>query len=661
MDSSAIDRRRVAIEGVSPQVDGGRFAIKRLIGDETVIGCDAFADGHEALVTLLQHRHDDEKDWREQLMTPMGNDRSQAAFRLEKLGVYRFRIVSWVDHFRTWRAELVKRAEAGQKLHVDLLIGAEIIEAAVMRAGTAKIATARGDAAALADFAKRVKGKKSAAAPDEPDRYAAAIDERLLSLMDLYADRDTATTSTEYPIVVDDERAAFSAWYELFPRSYGPTPGKHGTLRDVINHLSYIASMGFDVLYLPPIHPVGQAFRKGKNNRETAEASDVGSPWAIGSAEGGHKAVHPELGTLDDFRALAAAARGMQIDVALDIAFQCSPEHPYVREHPDWFRARPDGTIQYAENPPKKYQDIYPFDFDCEDWRGLWEELKNVFLFWLQQGVRIFRVDNPHTKPFAFWEWCIGELKAVQPDAIFLSEAFTRPKIMYRLAKLGFTQSYTYFTWRNNKQELTEYFTELSQPPISDIFRPNLFTNTPDILHEYLQSGGRPAFMARAVLAATLGANWGVYGAAFELMEGTPREPGSEEYLNSEKYELKRWDLNRADSLRDLLRSLNAIRKANRALQRNSRVAFHRIDSDQLIAYSKSTADLSNNVLTVVNLDPHQPHSGWLELPLDQFHLGGAFDVVDLLSGRKFRWEGSRAYIELDPQNMPAHIFQIRG
>jgi starch synthase (maltosyl-transferring) len=610
---------------------------------------------------LLQHRLDDEEDWREQLMTPMGNDRWQAAFRLEKLGVYRFRLVSWVDHFRTWRAELVKRAEAGQKLHVDLLIGAEIIEPAVMRAGTAQIATARGNAAALADFAMRVKGKKSAAAPDEPDRYAAAMDERLLSLMDLYADRDTASTSTEYPIVVDDERAAFSAWYELFPRSYGPTPGKHGTLRDVINHLSYVASMGFDVLYLPPIHPVGQAFRKGKNNRETAEAGDVGSPWAIGSAEGGHKAVHPELGTLDDFRALAAAARGMQIDVALDIAFQCSPEHPYVREHPDWFRARPDGTIQYAENPPKKYQDIYPFDFDCEDWRGLWEELKNVFLFWLQQGVRIFRVDNPHTKPFAFWEWCIGEVKAVQPDAIFLSEAFTRPKIMYRLAKLGFTQSYTYFTWRNNKQELTEYFTELSQPPISDIFRPNLFTNTPDILHEYLQSGGRPAFMARAVLAATLGANWGVYGAAFELIERTPREPGSEEYLNSEKYELKRWDLNRADSLRDLLRSLNAIRKSNRALQRNARVAFHRIDSDQLIAYSKSTADLSNNILTVVNLDPHQPHSGWLELPLDQFHLRGAFDVVDLLSGRKFHWEGSRAYIELDPQNMPAHIFQIRG
>ncbi len=428
----------------------------------------------------------------------------------------------------------------------------------------------------------------------------------------------------------------------------------------MIEHLPYVAGMGFDVIYLPPIHPVGKAFRKGKNNREKAEPGDVGSAWAIGAVEGGHKAVHPELGTLDDF-ALVKAAREQKMEIALDIAFQCSPDHPYAKEHPEWFRHRPDGTIQYAENPPKKYQDIYPFDFECDNWRALWEELKSVFLFWVEQGVRIFRVDNPHTKPFDFWEWCIAEVKRVRPDAVFLSEAFTRPKIMYRLAKLGFTQSYTYFTWRNSKQELTEYFTELSQPARTDIFRPNLWTNTPDILHAYLQQGGRPAFIARAVLAATLGTNWGVYGAAYELLERTPREPISEEYLNSEKYELKQWELDRTDSLHDLLATLNRARREQPALQRNGQLTFHTIDSDQLLAYSKQTPDASNIVLVVVNLDPHAAHSGNLELPFDQFGLGGsAFEVRDLLSDQKYSWQGPQAWIELDPASKAAQVFKIR-
>ncbi len=471
------------------------------------------------------------------------------------MGRYEYRVISWVDHFHSWRHDLKKRADAGQDLKVDLQIGAKLVEQAASCA-------AGSDVAELRKFAARVALAGSEIdSPGESIGYAAAMDETLLQLLDQNVDRSEATFSQTHAVVVDDERAVFSAWYELFPRSFGPSVGQHGTLRDVIAQLSYVESMGFDVLYLPPIHPVGRAFRKGKNNQTTAQPDDVGSPWAIGGPEGGHKAIHPPLGTFDDFHALVAAAKDRHMELALDIAFQCSPDHPYVREHPQWFRHRPDGTVQYAENPPKKYQDIYPFNFESEDWRALWEELKSVFLFWVDHGVRIFRVDNPHTKPFPFWQWCIAEVKRVRPDAIFLSEAFTRPKIMYRLAKLGFTQSYTYFTWRNSKQELTEYFTELSQAPLTEFFRPNIWTNTPDILHDYLQRGGRPAFVTRAVLAATLGANYGVYGPAFELIERTPREPGSEEYLNSEKYELKRWDLNRPESLRHLLTKLNQIRR----------------------------------------------------------------------------------------------------
>jgi starch synthase (maltosyl-transferring) len=655
-DEMTIDQtpRRVAIESIRPQVDAGRFPIKRVVGEEVVVEANVFADGHDELVCVLQHRHADDSTWQEQPMHPLGNDQWRAAFRVDKLGRFVYRVAGWVDHFHTWRHDLKKRAEAGQDLHVDLLIGAALVEATAKQVHGA-------DADVLKQFAAKIADANQPAKLEQPARYAAAMDDSLLKFMDRQADRETATVSQELEVVVDDRTAVFSAWYELFPRNYNPTPGKHGTLRDVIGHLPYVAEMGFDVIYLPPIHPIGRAFRKGKNNREKGEADDVGSPWAIGAAEGGHKAVHPDLGTLDDFRALVDAARERKIEIALDIAFQCSPDHPYVKEHPQWFRHRPDGTIQYAENPPKKYQDIYPFEFECEDWRALWEELKSVFLFWVEQGVRVFRVDNPHTKPFPFWEWCISEVKRARPDAVFLSEAFTRPKIMFRLAKLGFTQSYTYFTWRNSKQELTEYFTELSQPNLMDVFRPNLWTNTPDILHEYLQSGGRPAFIIRAALAATLSASWGVYGPAFELLERTPREPGSEEYLDSEKYELKQWDLNRADSIRDLLARLNRIRASQPALQRNENLKFHTIDSDHLLAYSKRTADASSIILVVANLDPRHAHSGWLELPQDDFQLaGGAFQVTDLLTEKAFNWQGQRAYVELDPHVSPVHVFRVR-
>ena len=439
-------------------------------------------------------------------------------------------------------------------------------------------------------------------------------------------------------------------------------PGEHGTFRDVVNRLPYVASMGFDVLYLPPIHPIGNTRRKGKNNIVIAEADDVGSPWAIGSEEGGHKAVHPRLGTLEDFRNLVAKAGEYGIEVAIDIAYQCSPDHPYAKEHPEWFRLRPDGTVQYAENPPKKYEDIYPFDFETENWRELWEELKSVIGFWIDQGVRIFRVDNPHTKPFDFWEWMIAGIKEEYPETIFLSEAFTRPKVMYRLAKVGFTQSYTYFAWRNSKWELMDYFRELTKTDVREYFRASLWPNTPDILTEQLQFGGRPAFMTRLVLAATLGASYGIYGPAFELCENRPLAPGREEYLDSEKYEIRHWDIDRPDSLQEFIGVVNRIRRENPCLQEDGNLAFHPVDNEQMIAYTKATDDLSSMILTVVNLDPHHPQSGWVDLPLERLGLDPAvpFQGHDLVSGARYLWHGGRVYFLLNPAEVPAHIVRIR-
>jgi starch synthase (maltosyl-transferring) len=420
--------------------------------------------------------------------------------------------------------------------------------------------------------------------------------------------------------------------------------------------------MGFDVLYLPPIHPIGKSFCKGKNNNVVCEPGGPGSPWAIGSGEGGHKSIHSGLGTLEDFKNLIARAKEFKVEIALDIAFQCSPDHPYVREHPEWFRHRPDGSIQHAENPPKKYEDIVPFDFECDDWKNLWQELKSIFDFWIQQGVKIFRVDNPHTKPFPFLEWCLGELKATTPGLIFLSEAFTRPKPMYRLAELGFTQSYNYFAWRNSKDELKNYFTELTQPPVVDFFHPNLWPNTPDILTQFLQAGGHAAFVIRFILAATLGASYGIYGPVFELCENTPREPGSEEYLNSEKYEIKRWNLADAQPMENLITRVNQIRRENPALQSNRNLKFHRTDNPELIAYTKSTDDSNDTILTVVNLSPHYTHSGWLELPLEDFGLDAekTYQMHDLLSDARYLWRGEKNYVELNPEKSSAHIFRLR-
>jgi starch synthase (maltosyl-transferring) len=650
---SAFGLDRVIIGGVKPEIDAGRFPIKRTIGEQVVVEADIFAEGHDVLSGVLRYRYEADREWSETPLEFMVNDRWRAVFVVTQLGRYHYSLEAWVDRFKTWRRHLAKKVDAAQDVAIDLLIGAELIEAAGRRASGA-------DAKAL----KERGGALRADRPSDPSgRIRLALAEDLALLMARYPDRRFAASyGKELQVVVDRERARFSTWYEMFPRSCASKPGTHGTFRDCEERLPYIAGMGFDVLYFPPIHPVGRTRRKGKNNTPTAEPDDPGSPWGIGAEEGGHKAVHPQLGTLEDFRRLVAKAAEHGIEIALDIAFQCSPDHPYVKEHPDWFRWRPDGTVQYAENPPKKYEDIYPFEFETEEWRKLWEELKSVFLFWTGQGVRIFRVDNPHTKPFRFWEWAIEEIKREHPDVFFLAEAFTRPKVMYELAKLGFTQSYTYFAWRNTKWELTQYFTELTQSEVREFFRPSLWLNTPDILTEYLQSGGRPAFMIRLVLAATLGASYGIYGPAFELCEYRPREPGSEEYLDSEKYEIRQWDITRSDSLREIIARVNRIRRENPALQHNEGLRFHSVSNDQLLCFSKAVEDQANVILVVVNLNPHYTHAGWVELDLDALGLDQVrpYQMHDLLTDAHYLWSGPRNYIELNPHVVPAHIFRVR-
>jgi starch synthase (maltosyl-transferring) len=645
-------RRRVVIDKVRPEIDGGRFPIKRVVGEVVEVEADAFTDGHDAITCRLLWRPESQERWNEAGMKALPNDLWTAEIPLPEQGRWFYTVVAWVDHFKTWRRDLRKRVDAGQDVALDLRVGAALVRAASERARKAGKAA---DARVLSGLAGDLEADK-----DPAGRLLLALDDELAQLMDRHVDR---RFETRYPhelaVVVDRVKARFSTWYEMFPRSCGPE-GRHGTFRDCEKRLPYIAGMGFDVLYMPPIHPIGTAFRKGKNNALEAGPDDVGSPWAIGSEEGGHKSILPELGTLDDFRRFQAKARDHGIELALDIAYQTSPDHPYVKEHPEWFRKRPDGTIQYAENPPKKYQDIYPFDFESEEWRALWEELKSVVDYWAGEGVRIFRVDNPHTKPFAFWEWLIAEVKREHPDVLFLAEAFTRPKIMYRLAKLGFTQSYNYFPWRNRRWELEEYFTELNQTEVKEFFRPNLWPNTPDILTEPLQIGGRPAFVQRLILAATLGASYGIYGPPFELMEHLPRERGSEEYLHSEKYQLRQWDLGREDSLSEMIALVNRIRRENPALQSDHSLRFHKADNEQMLCYSKAEGD--NLILVVVNLDVHHAQAAWVELDLEELDLEAdqQFQVHDLLTGARYLWHGSRNFVRLDPQQVPAHILRVR-
>jgi starch synthase (maltosyl-transferring) len=647
-------RVRVVIEHVTPCVDGGRFAAKRVVGDAVSVEADCFADGHDVVACMVQWRHGD-GEWRSAPMQPLGNDRWQGTFDVDRVGCWQYAVCAWVDPFLSWRHDFGRRVDVDD-LKVAAHGGAALIEQAAQRARSGP------DAKALKSWAQELLDALAGGA--DPDGLkAVALDPVRTAIAERHHDLRHALTTAPLPLTVERPCARFSSWYEFFPRSASGDPKRHGTFADCEAWLPYVQRLGFDVLYFPPIHPIGRERRKGPNNTLDAAPDDVGSPWAIGAREGGHDAILGELGSLQDFRRLVGKAAEHGIELALDIAFQCAPDHPWVREHPQWFHKRADGSIQYAENPPKKYQDIYPFDFETAQWRELWEALAGVIEFWVEQGVQIFRVDNPHTKAFGFWEWVIARVRAATPDVIFLSEAFTRPRVMHRLAKLGFSQSYTYYTWRNTKHELTEYFTELCQGPGRDYFRPNVWPNTPDILPVSLQQGGRAAFMARAALAATLAANWGIYGPAFELLESAPIRPGAEEYLHSEKYERRSWDLARADSLADFIAALNRARRDNAALQSDEGLSFVSVDNDQLIAYTKTSADRSNIIVCVVNVDVQHPQSGWVELDLPALGLEPqqAYQMHDLISDARFLWSGPRNFVMLDPQRCPAQVMRLRA
>jgi starch synthase (maltosyl-transferring) len=637
-------KKRVIIENVQPVVDGGLYRAKRSAGETVTVTASIFGDGHDHVRAELLYRKKENSKWTIVELTPTYNDEWSGSFRVDEKGIYEFTIRAWIDHFDTWFDGFKKKADAKVDVALELQEGAVFLNR-----------LANENNKELLNLAKKLEDTKN---------NRAAIDlvlsDAFSKIVHQYPLREHETQlDKEIEIVVEHKKANFTAWYEFFPRSSSLT-GKHGTFQDCIKLLPRVAAMGFDVLYFPPIHPIGKVNRKGKNNNVRAAKGEPGSPWAIGSDEGGHKAILPELGTLDDFKKLVSEARKLNIDVALDIAFQCAPDHPYVKEHPEWFKQRPDGSIQYAENPPKKYQDIYPFNFENENWKELWEELKSVFIYWIEQGVTIFRIDNPHTKPFHFWQWAIAEVQKDYPDVIFLAEAFTRPKVMSALAKVGFTQSYTYFTWRVSKQELTEYVNELVQGPSRNYFRPNFWPNTPDILPYHLQQQGENSFIFRFALAATLSSNYGVYGPSYEFYENTPME-GKEEYHNSEKYEVRHYDWKKTNRMTDIMSMINKIRKQNPALHSTWNTQFCAIENNQIIAYLKATDDLSNIILVVVNLDPNNNQNGYVQLPKSTLKLGDKINIKlhDLITNEHYTWTQEWNFVDINPNKMPFHIFKL--
>lgn len=632
---------RVIIENVQPQVDEGLYPAKRTIGERVDVTADIFGDGHDHIRARLLYKKEGESKWREAEMHHFVNDDWRASFYVEEKGIYRFTVQAWIDHFDTWYDGFKKKVHAGIDVQVELREGVQLLKTL----------------ASVNDTLKPISKRLESDYPGAVDYVMSDDFGNVVHANPLI--QHAHTYHKQLKIIVEHEKANFSAWYELFPRS-ASLDGRHGTFKDVIRLLPRVASMGFDVLYLPPIHPIGRVNRKGKNNRVTAEAGEPGSPWAIGSDQGGHKSVLPELGSLESYKKLIDEAKKHNIDIALDIAFQCAPDHPYVKEHPEWFKQRPDGSIQYAENPPKKYQDIYPFNFETESWLALWNELKSVITYWIDQGVRIFRVDNPHTKPIAFWEWAIHEVNKEYPDIIFLSEAFTRPKVMASLAKVGFTQSYTYFTWRVSKEELTAYMNELVHGPSRNYFRPNFWPNTPDILPYHLQHQGENIFIIRLALAATLSSNYGIYGPAYEWHDNIPMQ-GKEEYYNSEKYEVKHHDWKKTNRMTDIISIINAARKNNKALQSTWNIQFCTIENPNLLAYLKATDDLSNIILMIVNLDPSSRQSGYVQLPVDRLKINGRVNVkaYDVVTDDHYTWTQEWNYIELDPYAMPFHLFKL--
>jgi starch synthase (maltosyl-transferring) len=638
------------IENLQPLIDGGRYPVKRIVGEDLIVEADIFKDGHDVVAAVLKWRAVGKRTWRETPMVFVDNDRWRGVCTLYDQGTHEYTVEAWTDTFRSWQREFTAKFEGGiTSLRSEALEGAALIKAAAARARD------RSDATRLREFSEQI------ATGANSQINAIAKSGELEVLMATYPERSNATEFVPVPRVMVDRRAAlFGAWYEFFPRSAEGHGDRNSTFRDCLPRIDDAKAMGFDVIYFPPIHPIGHTNRKGRNNSIVCEPGDPGVPWAIGSEAGGHKAVEPSLGTLIDFDWLQKRVQKRRMEIALDFALNCSPDHPYVKEHPEWFYKRPDGTIKYAENPPKKYEDIYPLNFRCETWRALWAETKSIVLFWAERGVRIFRVDNPHTKPVAFWEYVIKGVREKYPDVLFLSEAFTRPKMMKALAKAGFNQSYTYFTWRNSKRELMEYFTELTQTEMREYFRPNLWPNTPDILPFFLQEGGRPAFMIRVLLAATLSTLYGIYS-GYELCENEAL-PGREEYLDSEKYQFKKRDWNAPGNIKDWIARLNKIRRENRALQSYTNLQFYWAENDAILFYGKMTPARDNIILVVVNLDPHRKQHSFVDVPIDQFGQmeSDVYQVQDLLSGVTYAWRGRRNYVELDPQIQPAHIFRVR-
>ncbi len=640
----------VVIENLQPLLDGGRYPIKRIVGEDLVVEADIFKDGHDVVAAILKWRVLGKRAWRETPMDFVDNDRWRGLCTLYDEAIHEYTVEAWTDTFRSWQGEFAKKFEAGiSDLRSEALEGSALVEAAAKRARD------RADRKRLLELSRQISTGANS------EIHAIAQSGELEVLMATYPDRSAATQYDPPPrVVVDRPAALIGAWYEFFPRSAEGRGDRGSTFRDCLSRVDDAKAMGFDVIYFPPIHPIGHTNRKGRNNSITFVPGDPGVPWAIGSEAGGHKAVEPALGTLEDFDWLQKEVRKRGMEIALDFAINCSPDHPYVNEHPDWFYKRPDGTIKYAENPPKKYEDIYPLNFRCENWRDLWAEMKSVVLFWAGRGVRIFRVDNPHTKPVAFWEYLIKGVREKYPDTIFLSEAFTKPKMMKALAKAGFNLSYTYFTWRNSKRELIEYFMELTQTEMSEYFRPNLWSNTPDILPFVLQEGGRPAFMIRVALAATLSPLYGIYS-GYELCENEAL-PGREEYLDSEKYQYKERDWNAPGNIKDWIARLNKIRKENRALQLYTNLRFHDAENDAILFYSKMTPARDNIILVVVNLDPQRKQNSFVYVPIENFGQmeSDVYQVQDLLSGATYTWRGRRNYVELDPDIQPAHIFLVR-
>lgn len=641
-------RKRVVIDRVTPYLDGGRYPAKAVVQQEFEISADIFTDGHDEVAATVLLKHNADRSWKEYRMSLINNDRWVYSFYPEKTGFYQFQIHAWVDHFATWRKGLLKKYEAGQNLDVELHIGAALIEQASLRAPAKERPQIQNFIAALRE------------ASDTETALLAATSDQLASAMFKWRDKSLVSVFREVPrFEVETRRASFSTWYELFPRSAAAEPGRHGNFKDVKQLLPRVAEMGFDTLYFPPIHPIGMLKRKGKNNALNAGEDDPGSPWAIGNRQGGHKAIHPELGTLRDFQELITEAQKYNIEIAMDIAYQCAPDHPYVKEHPQWFSWRPDGTVQYAENPPKKYEDILPFNFETEDWENLWLELKSVIDFWIDKGVRVFRIDNPHTKSFAFWEWMIGEVRREHPEVIFLAEAFTRPRIMERLAKAGFNQSYTYFTWRNTAKELREYMTELTRSDMRYYFRPNFWPNTPDILPPEISYGGETAHIRRLILAATLSSSYGIYGPVYEFGL-TQAMPGKEEYIDNEKYELRHWDWKAYTRIKELITRVNRIRKENPALQDTYNIEFASCTNDQILCYVKTDKQTGNQLIIAVNMDGWNTQSGHVSLPVEKAGLPeGKYTVRDLLSGDRYHWQGATQFVQLNPYDMPAHILRV--